>query len=118
VPEGISLPRTDQATAPDLRHPPADAGLRGRHAGDPEGAVAHLEHQPDHGGEHPARRNQAVPVLGGAAMSAVAAETAASPRPRRARLTERARAERRLAAWLVGPAAIVMLAVTAYPIID
>ena len=38
--------------------------------------------------------------------------------PRRRRLTERARAERRLAAWLVGPAAIVMLAVTAYPVID
>ena len=37
---------------------------------------------------------------------------------RRRHLTERARAERRLAAWLVGPAAIVMLAVTAYPIID
>ncbi len=38
--------------------------------------------------------------------------------PRRRRLTERARAERRLAAWLVGPAAIVMIAVTAYPIVD
>ena len=37
---------------------------------------------------------------------------------RRRHLTERARAERRLAAWLVAPAAIVMLAVTAYPIID
>jgi multiple sugar transport system permease protein len=36
----------------------------------------------------------------------------------RPRLTERARAERRLAAWLVGPAAIVMVAVTAYPIVD
>jgi multiple sugar transport system permease protein len=33
-------------------------------------------------------------------------------------LTERTRAERRLAALLVGPAAIVMIAVTAYPIID
>ncbi|MGI8411835.1 MAG: carbohydrate ABC transporter permease [Solirubrobacteraceae bacterium] len=33
-------------------------------------------------------------------------------------LTERARGERRLAALLVGPAAIVMIAVTAYPIID
>jgi len=37
---------------------------------------------------------------------------------RRGHLTERARAERRLAAWLVAPAAIVMVAVTAYPIID
>jgi len=33
-------------------------------------------------------------------------------------LTERARAERRLAAWLIAPAAIVMIAVTAYPVID
>ena len=52
-------------------------------------------------------------------MSSVAApapSTAAAP-PRR-RLTGRARAERRLAALLVGPAAIVMVAVTAYPIVD
>ncbi len=49
---------------------------------------------------------------------AVAAPTAAAP-PRRGRhLTDRTRAERRLAAMLVGPAAIVMVAVTAYPIID
>ena len=33
-------------------------------------------------------------------------------------MTDRARAERRLAFWLVAPAGIVMLAVTAYPIID
>jgi multiple sugar transport system permease protein len=32
--------------------------------------------------------------------------------------SDRAKAERRLAAWLVAPAAIVMIAVTAYPIID
>ena len=43
---------------------------------------------------------------------------AAAPPQRRAHLTDRARAERRLAAMLVGPAAIVMIAVTAYPIID
>jgi multiple sugar transport system permease protein len=36
---------------------------------------------------------------------------------RRRHLTERARAERRLAAWLIAPAAIVMIAVTAYPAI-
>jgi multiple sugar transport system permease protein len=47
---------------------------------------------------------------------AVAAPAAAAPP--RAHLTERAREERRLAAMLVGPAAIVMIAVTAYPIID
>jgi multiple sugar transport system permease protein len=33
-------------------------------------------------------------------------------------LTERAKGERRLAAMLVGPAAVVMIAVTAYPILD
>jgi multiple sugar transport system permease protein len=48
--------------------------------------------------------------------TAVAAAGTAAPR-RRARLTERARAERRLAAWLIAPAAIVMVAVTAYPIV-
>jgi multiple sugar transport system permease protein len=37
--------------------------------------------------------------------------------PRRRRLTERARAERKFAAILVAPAAIVMIAVTAYPIV-
>ena len=51
-------------------------------------------------------------------MSAVAAETAPATRSRRRRLTGRARDERRLAALLVAPAAIVMVAVTAYPIID
>ncbi len=48
---------------------------------------------------------------------AVAAPAAAAP-PRRRRLTERARAERRLAAMLIAPAVIVMILVTAYPIID
>ncbi|HUE26969.1 MAG TPA: sugar ABC transporter permease [Solirubrobacteraceae bacterium] len=51
-------------------------------------------------------------------MTAVAEPAAAAPKPRRRRLTERAREERRLAAMLVAPAAIVMIAVTAYPIID
>jgi multiple sugar transport system permease protein len=50
-------------------------------------------------------------------MSTVAA-TAPSAAPRRKRLTERARAERKLAYMLIAPAAIVMVAVTAYPVID
>ena len=50
-------------------------------------------------------------------MSTVAAEAPAAA-PRRKHLTERAKEERRLAALLVGPAAIVMIAVTAYPILD
>ena len=41
----------------------------------------------------------------------------AAPRRRR-HLTDRTRAERRLAVWLIAPAAIVMIAVTAYPVID
>jgi multiple sugar transport system permease protein len=48
----------------------------------------------------------------------VAAPAAASPKPRRRHLTDRTRAERRLAYTLVGPALIVMFAVTAYPLID
>jgi multiple sugar transport system permease protein len=48
----------------------------------------------------------------------VTAPTAAPPGRGRVHLSDRARAERRLAAWLVGPAVIVMIAVTAYPIID
>ncbi len=53
-------------------------------------------------------------------MSATAATpSAAAPAPkRRAHLSERTRSERKLAMLLVGPAAIVMIAVTAYPIID
>jgi multiple sugar transport system permease protein len=43
---------------------------------------------------------------------------AAAPSGRRKHLTERAKSERRLAAMLVGPAAIVMAAVVAYPVID
>ncbi len=49
---------------------------------------------------------------------ATPAKTPAAPRGRRKHFSERARSERRLAAMLVGPAAIVMLAVTAYPIVD
>ena len=52
VRQGVSVPPADQAAAADLRHPPADAGLRGRHARDPEDPVAHLEHQPQNGGQH------------------------------------------------------------------
>ena len=51
-------------------------------------------------------------------MSAVATSAEGSAKPRRRHLTERAKGERRLAMMLVGPAAIVMIAVTAYPIVD
>jgi trehalose/maltose transport system permease protein len=51
-------------------------------------------------------------------MSTVAATAPASAPPRKKRLTERARAERKLAYTLIAPAAIVMVAVTAYPVID
>jgi multiple sugar transport system permease protein len=52
-------------------------------------------------------------------MSAVAASASATPQPeRKAHLTDRARAERRLAFMLVAPAAVVMAAVVAYPIVD
>ena len=46
------------------------------------------------------------------------AEAPAPPKRGRKHLTERAKSERRLAAMLVGPAAIVMAAVVAYPVID
>jgi multiple sugar transport system permease protein len=54
-------------------------------------------------------------------MSAGAVATdqaASSPRPKRPHLTDRARSERRLAFMLVGPAALVMVLVTAYPLIE
>jgi multiple sugar transport system permease protein len=51
-------------------------------------------------------------------MSTVAATAPATAPPRRKRLTERARAERKLAFMLIAPAAIVMVAVTAYPVVD
>ena len=49
---------------------------------------------------------------------ATADQPAAAPPAGRHHLTGRARSERRLAGMLVGPAAIVMVAVVAYPIID
>ncbi len=49
---------------------------------------------------------------------AVAAPAATAPPTKRKRLTERARAERKLAYTLIAPAAIVMVAVTAYPVVD
>jgi multiple sugar transport system permease protein len=53
-------------------------------------------------------------------MSAITAESSRAPAqtPRRAGLTDRAKAERKLAYILISPAVIVMLFVTAYPIID
>ena len=48
----------------------------------------------------------------------VSAPPQAPEKPRRGHVSERVRAERRLAAWLVAPALIVMLAVVAYPIVD
>ncbi|HZO79449.1 MAG TPA: sugar ABC transporter permease [Solirubrobacteraceae bacterium] len=50
-------------------------------------------------------------------MTTVASTEPVPVQPRRRRLTERARAERKLAALLIAPAAIVMIAVTAYPIV-
>src|ERR1700761_6601760 len=51
--------------------------------------------------------------------SGAIAEPAAATEPsHRRHLSDRSRAERKLAFYLVAPAAIVMLAVTAYPIID
>jgi multiple sugar transport system permease protein len=44
--------------------------------------------------------------------------TTAAPPQRRARVTDRARSERRLAYMLIAPSVLVMLVVTAYPIID
>ncbi len=46
------------------------------------------------------------------------ARTAAPPATGRKHLSERAKGERRLAAILIGPAAIVMIAVVTYPIIE
>jgi multiple sugar transport system permease protein len=54
-------------------------------------------------------------VSAGAAATGTAA---ASPRQKRPHLTDRARSERRLAFMLVGPAALVMVLVTAYPLIE
>ncbi|MHB8691542.1 MAG: carbohydrate ABC transporter permease [Solirubrobacteraceae bacterium] len=52
-------------------------------------------------------------------MSAVNAPgPVAPPAPRKHRLSDRVRSERRFAAFLVAPALIVMVAVTAYPIVD
>ncbi|HEY6399541.1 MAG TPA: sugar ABC transporter permease, partial [Solirubrobacteraceae bacterium] len=49
------------------------------------------------------------------ATTATGSQTAAPPK--RKRVTDRTRAERRLGLWLVAPAGIVMIAVSAYPII-
>jgi multiple sugar transport system permease protein len=52
------------------------------------------------------------------AVTAPSGAPATQETTRKQHLSDRARAERRLAFWLVAPAALVMLAVTAYPIID
>ena len=52
-------------------------------------------------------------------MEAATASRATAERrtPKRAKLSDRSRAERRLGWWLCAPAVIVMVAVTAYPIL-
>ncbi len=49
---------------------------------------------------------------------AVAQSAAAPKRSRRSQLSDRTKAERKLAMYLVAPAVIVMIAVTAFPIVD
>jgi multiple sugar transport system permease protein len=49
---------------------------------------------------------------------AVAAPSATAPSRQQPRVTDRAKAERRLAYWLIAPSVIVMLFVTAYPLVD
>ena len=53
----------------------------------------------------------------GSVATRPSAEAAPEPKPKKAPLTERARAERKLGWMLCAPAAIVMIAVTAYPIL-
>lgn len=59
------------------------------------------------------------PMAASATVPGTAVATAPAPvaAPRRARATARKSSERRLAYWLVAPAAIVMLLVTGYPIV-
>src|SRR5207248_4976579 len=96
------------------------AGVFGRLAGDPEDALAAELGQPIHRGQPAAERHQVGPLLRSVVVSTgtVAAPTATAPPKRRARITERARGERRLAYMLIAPSVIVMLLVTGYPIID
>jgi len=53
-----------------------------------------------------------------APAAAEAAEPGPVEKPKKAPLSERARAERKLGWMLCAPAALVMLAVTAYPILN
>ena len=57
-------------------------------------------------------------MTGDSIAAPAAAEATATGPGRKRRLSDRTRAERRLAFYLVAPAVIVMIAVTAYPIID
>ncbi|GAC56770.1 putative ABC transporter permease protein [Gordonia hirsuta DSM 44140 = NBRC 16056] len=56
-------------------------------------------------------------VVPGSAVATAPAPVAATTAPKRSRATARKSSERRLAYWLVAPAAIVMLLVTGYPIV-
>lgn len=73
---------------------------------------------PEHAGLHEPAAAAVVPPAAAASRVAVAAPPAESParRPRGA-VSDRKSAERRLAYWLVAPAALVMLLVTGYPIL-
>src|SRR3982074_148542 len=117
--QGVSIPRTDQAAARDLRHPAQDPGLLGRLARDPEDALAPERDHPGERGQPADRPDKERPDVRSPAMSTgtVAAPTTAAP-PRKKAPTDRARAERNLGWSLVAPAVVVMLLVTAYPIIN
>ena len=114
--------RPDQAVSRDRRRAPADPGLRGRLAGDLQARLAaRRRSQLKRLRRRPAEATAAGRARLEGAVLSDAAVTAASEAARgaaaRAALTERARAERKLGWMLCAPAAIVMLAVTAYPIV-
>src|SRR5204862_550631 len=105
--QGLSVPPADQAAAVDLRDPAQDAGLFRCLARHPEDALATELDQSSERGQSADEPDQERAELRSSAMSTgtVAAPTA-TPRRRRARQTDRAKAERRLGLTLVAPAVI------------
>src|ERR1700730_16922099 len=116
----LSVRRRHPRVAPQREHPAPHPRLHQRLARDPEPAVAAEPHRPAEGptpAADPAARRHRIPGAGGLVAAGTDVLNPPAPARRRGKATRRARDERRLAYMLCAPAVVVMLAVTAYPIL-
>ena len=121
-PQGLSVRRPAARAAQDAGRPPVDAALLRRDAGHPGLAAPAGGHQPRAGDQHaedpPERRSPTEGCTDGRRRRHDHRAQAVQAAPPAAHgLTDRAKAERKLAWLLCAPAVVVMLLVAGFPIL-